>query len=90
MIAGVSVVAVVALALDITSFVRYSRAQLARREANQAAQRASYQNIGRILADQGDLTAALASYQSCTRIREKLAADGPVEWSDSTLSRYRR
>jgi tetratricopeptide (TPR) repeat protein len=40
MIAGVSVVAVVALALAITSFVQYSRAQSARREANQAAQRA--------------------------------------------------
>jgi tetratricopeptide (TPR) repeat protein len=58
---------------------------LARREANQAAQWASYQNIGRILADQGDLTAALANYQSCTRIRGKLAADGP---SNGLTRRY--
>jgi tetratricopeptide (TPR) repeat protein len=46
---------------------------------------ASHQNIGRILADQGDLTAALASYQSCTRIREKLAADDP---SNGLTRRY--
>lgn len=36
----VSAVAVVALALAITSFVQYSRARAARREASQAAQRA--------------------------------------------------
>ena len=58
---------------------------MARREANQAAQWASYQNIERILADQGDLTAALANYQSCTRIRGKLAADGP---SNGLTRRY--
>jgi tetratricopeptide (TPR) repeat protein len=39
-IAGVSTVAVVAFALAITSFVQYSRAKAARRQASQAAQRA--------------------------------------------------
>ena len=46
---------------------------------------ASHQNIGRILADQGDLATELASYRSCTRIREKLAADDP---SNGLTRRY--